>query len=196
MKFWKKKDKKSKSAGDKETKTSNDEISAQSDTKDKETRELDKTLTSQEKTILKAVGAEEETKPLEIEETTEAEKTTQYKYDDYDQSGVFIFGCKIEGRFQKIFLTILAITLIPPTFLFSIALLICVCSLLFPLVTIIMIAFFPATIFSFFILMAALPVMFPAILIFLLITSKGKLSAFAEGKLLILKLYRWTLPTI
>lgn len=190
MKFWKKKDKKSKSAGDKETKTSNDEISAQSDTKDKETRELDKTLTSQEKTILKAVDAEEETKPLEIEETT------QYKYDDYDQSGVFIFGRKIEGRFQKIFLAILAITLIPPTFLFSIALLICVCSLLFPLVTIIMIAFFPATIFSFFILMAALPVMFPAILIFLLITSKGKLSAFAEGKLLILKLYRWTLPTI
>lgn len=156
-----------------------------------------KTDGSIEATIQEAVDSFEEVKPVESEETiVEAEKDQQEEYDDYADSGVFIFGKKIEGQFQKVFYTILTITLIPPTFLFGIALLVCIFLLLFPLVTIIMIAVFPATIFSFFILMAVLPAIFPAILIFLLITEKGKLSAFAEGKLLILKLYRWTLPTI
>ncbi|MGR3317088.1 MAG: hypothetical protein ACUZ8O_01220 [Candidatus Anammoxibacter sp.] len=132
----------------------------------------------------------------DLSETESDEPDVSDKNYEDTQSGVFIFGKKIEGRFQKVFFGILAITLIPPTFLFSIALLVCITLLIFPLITVIIIATFPATIFSFFILMAVLPVLFPAILIFLLITGKGRLSVFAEGKLLILKVFRWTLPTI
>ncbi|MGR3218568.1 MAG: hypothetical protein ACUZ8H_01955 [Candidatus Anammoxibacter sp.] len=144
---------------------------------------------SAETSITKTGVSNEET---DIAETTEDDD----EYYEDTQSGVFIFGKKIDGTFRKVIFAILAITLIPPTFLFSIALLVCVALLIFPLITVILIATFPATIFSFFILMAVLPVAFPAILIFLLITGKGKLSAFAEGKLLVLKLFKWTLPTI
>ena len=125
-----------------------------------------------------------------------ADKKKKEKDFQDEETGVFIFGSKIDGSIKKLFFTICAITLVPPTFLFGIALLACIFLLLFPLVIVIVMAAFPATLFSFFILMAILPVLFPAVFIFLLMTGKGKLSAFAEGKLLVLKLYRWTIPTI
>lgn len=195
--------------------SSNSSISALEDAKTDKVNESDGTVTLQEKTkgdisveteskeddsteatISETVDTVEETEPIETGASAETQKTVQEEYDDYESSGVFIFSTKIAGRFQKVFLATLAIIFIPPTFLFSIALLLCVFLLLFPLVAIIIIAVFPATVFSFFIIMAAMPVLFPAILIFILITGNGKLSAFAEGKLLVLKLYRWTLPTI
>lgn len=123
-------------------------------------------------------------------------KKKKERYPQDEESGVFIFGNKINGNIKKLFFALCAITLAPPTFLFVIALLTCILLLLFPLVIVVVMAAFPATVFSFFILMAVLPVLFPAVFIFLLITGKGKLSAFAEGKLLVLRLYRWTLPTI
>lgn len=115
---------------------------------------------------------------------------------DYAESGVFVFGKKIEGRIRKVFFTALAIGFLPPTFIFGVALLICIFLLLFPLATMLLLASFPTIIFSLLILFAVLPVVFPFIIIFLLFTGKGKLSVFSEGKLLAIKLFRWTLPTI
>ena len=136
------------------------------------------------------------------EETPEDEIGKVPEYVDVEEeeepleSGVLLFGYKVEGMFQKLFLGVVAVTLIPPTFLFTIALLLCVFLLLFPIVAIVTLAALPAIVLAFFIVMATLPVLFPALLIFMLITEDGTLSAFDRGKLLILKLHKWTLPTI
>ena len=226
MKFWKRKRKKSKSVADeKNTSTDNNETPVEPDT-DEEGSDTSapeqegveaETVNGEVVEDIKPqgeIGDDISTKAdnepddasetsitstdSSVEETNLLETNEDVSDKDYEdeQSGVFIFGKKIDGGFRKILFGILAITLIPPTFLFSIALLVCVTLLIFPLITIIIIAAFPATIFSFFILMAVLPVLFPAILIFLLITNKGRLSAFEEGKLLVLKIFKWTLPTI
>ncbi len=111
-------------------------------------------------------------------------------------SGVFIFGNKVEGKFKKVMLSLLAISLIPPTFLFGIALLMCVFLLLYPLMAFLVLAIFPTVVCSMFVLLALVPVLLPLVIIFLLITGKGKLSLYDEGKLVVLKFAKWAMPTI
>lgn len=148
--------------------------------------------------VLGGVAGTEEVKDsakiLTVPETKET--STAIDYADYLSSGVFIFGKKIEGRIGKLFFGALTIGLLPPTFIFGVALLICIFLLLFPLIAMLLLVVFPTAIFSLLILFVALPVVFPFLIIFLLFTDRGKLSLFSEGKTLALKLFHWTFPTV
>lgn len=197
LKFWQGKVKRIKPSND-------------NDNKDKLQTEVDKKGLVSSSTVLEdaktggeavevlegVAGAEGVKGSTEILTVPEAEEPlTVSDYADYLSSGVFIFGKKIEGRFGKLFFGALTIGLLPPTFIFGVALLICIFLLLFPLIAMLLLVAFPTVIFSLLILFAALPVVFPFLIIFLLFTDKGKFAIFSEGKTLILKLFHWTFPT-
>lgn len=217
IKFWEKKDKKVKKSKKNKSATGID-IKADKETDDnKETSETPTTELLDEKKddgIVEAENngdkdpAEDDDKPKETKPGKDKSKSKTNEHAkhkklakkilpvDYTKEGVFLFGSKIEGKFSKVLFSLFAIILLPPTFLFGIALLVCVFMLLYPLIAFIAFAIFPTVVLSLFILMALLPVLFPLAIIFLLITGKGKMSIYSEGKFLLLKLFNWNLPSI
>lgn len=219
LKFWKKKDKNDKPEDDKKAKLNNSTDDIKSDVIPD--AENDKNLSSHttsdvkpeakstdgvkdtQKTDTTQISAKEAavvtSKIKTAKETDKTKKVERAKEHDpgYDvPSGVYIFGRKIEGKFTKFMFGLWAIFLMPPTFLFCIALLMCVFLLIYPLLTLIVFAVFPTIIFSILICLAVVPVVFPFIVIFLLFSGKGILSLFSEGKLFFLKFFRWTLPKL
>ncbi|OQY99846.1 MAG: hypothetical protein B6D35_08370 [Candidatus Brocadia sp. UTAMX2] len=120
--------------------------------------------------------------PIPEKPPEEISGETRNEMGKYVSGGVFVFDKKISGFFGKGFWGLLSVFIFPPVLVFALSLLVIVCMLVFPLLTLVLLALIPAVFVTLSVLIIALPVLFPLLILFLLITGKGKLLLGSEGK--------------